>query len=272
MNSKVPGLDSDDRGHGGRVTRRRAGIVMMAAVVVVSLSVGFSGAAVASAVTRTTPRPTGPEPKGTLPTVTGDAGVFTFGEVAIPPGQPGQLFVVLARPVDIDGHMPIVVRNNREHTVYDVRVTVAGADASGTEVGVAEYYIPTAGLEPGGWVFGQNAVPAPGLAEATNFQLQLGGSTEPTGFVGLDVTAAHVVDGVIEGTVVNPSSVALSDFILVDVACFDSSTITSYESVMPDLVLSRLGPGQAARFATTKPFDPGRCTAIAVHAIGVPEP
>jgi hypothetical protein len=168
--------------------------------------------------------------------------------------------------------MPIVVRNNRDVTVYDVSVRLLGSDASGTELGVAEYFILTDGLAPGDWVFGQNAVPAPGLAGATEFQLQLGGSEAPTGFVGLEVTRAELGGGgVIEGTVVNPSPVTLSDFIVIGVACFDSTTITSYESVMPDLVFSRLGPGEAAHFATTTPVDPAACTAIAVHAIGVPE-
>jgi hypothetical protein len=271
MSSNLARLDPADRGHGGWATRRRAGTALVT-VVVVSLAVASAGGEpVTMAVTGST------SPPGSKPTLTvapaggGGTGVFTFGDITIPPGEPDQLLVVLGGRIDDEGHLPIVVRNNREGTVYDVYVGVVGYDASGTEVGVADYFIPTAGLAPGDWVFGQNAVPAPGLAEATNLQLELGGSGEPAGFVGLDVTAAEVVGRMVEGTVVNTSPVTLSDFILIDVACFDDSTITSYESVMPDLVLSRLGPGEAAHFATTTPIDPASCTAIAVHAIGMPE-
>jgi hypothetical protein len=139
VNSKLTGLGPAGLagpGHGRRVSRRRAAIVVTA--VAVSLAAASApGGPPTAAVTRSTSPPPEPKPVETLPAPNG-GGVFTFGEVAIPQGQPGQLFVVLARPADSAGHMPIVVRNNRDVTVYDVSVRLVGSDASGSELGVAE--------------------------------------------------------------------------------------------------------------------------------------
>ena len=127
-----------------------------------------SGADVNAAATTSTSSP-GAQPVGTHPA---NPRIFTVGDIEIPRGEPGQLSVVLAGRLNVSGYLPIVVRNNRDDTVYDINIVLSGSDASGAEVTVADNFIPTAGVSPGGWTFGQNGVAAPGLEEATNIQLQ----------------------------------------------------------------------------------------------------
>ena len=219
-----------------------------------------------STVASSTPSSTAPPPTA----IPGNGNMFTVGEIAIPPGEPGQLSVVLGGEVDDSGHQPIVIRNNRDHTVYDINVTVTATDASGAQVAVAEYFIQTAGVAPGGWTFGQNGTPAPGLSDATNFQLRLSGSPEPGDFVGLDVTAAQMSGDAIVGTVTNNSAVTLGNFNLVDVACFEGQQVTAYELAMAEAPLLRLLPGESAQFSTTIPIDPATCSSFAVYAVGLP--
>ena len=199
-----------------------------------------------------------------------DDQVFTVGEIEIPPGEPGQLSVVLAGRLNDSGHLPIVVRNNRDHTVYDIDVVVRGTDASGAEIAVAEYFISTAGVAPGEWTFGQNGVAVADLSEATDLQLQLAGSAEPGDLVGLEVTAAEIRDDAIVGTVMNDSDVVLGDVNVVNVVCFDGPQITDYQLAMAEPLLLSLGPGESARFATSIPIDATTCTAFAVYAVGLP--
>jgi hypothetical protein len=193
--------------------------------------------------------------------------MFTFGEIEIPSGEPGQLSVVLTGQLDESGHLPVVVRNNREQTMYDIGVLIIGTDTSGAEVATAEYFISTAGLEPGEWTFGQNAAAAPGLSEAANFQLQFSGSEEPVGFVELDVATAELIDDAIVGIVTNNSDSTLGNFNVVNVACFNGAQVSAYQLAMADA--QTLGPGASASFSTTIPIDPTTCPAFAIYALGV---
>jgi hypothetical protein len=125
-------------------------------------------------------------------------------------------------------------------------------------------------VAPGGCTFGQNAVAAPGLNEATNFQLQFSRSAEPGDFVGLDVTAEELRDDAIDGAGTNNSEVVVGDFNQVNVACSDSAQVIAYELAMAEPLIGRLGPGESAHFGTTIPLDPTTCTSFAVYAIGLP--
>jgi hypothetical protein len=219
-----------------------------------------------SAVATSTSSP-GAQPVGTNPA---NPRIFTVGDIEIPPGEPGQLSVVLAGRLNDSGYLPIVVRNNRDDTVYDINIVLRGSDASGAEVTVADYFIPTAGVSPGGWTFGQNGVAAPGLEEATNIQLQFSASAEPGDFVGLDVAAAELQGDAIVGTVVNDSGVVLGNFNMVSVACFDGTLVTAYEMATAEPLRGQLGLGESAHFGTTSPIDPTTCTSFAVYAVGLP--
>lgn len=266
MSNTIPRPVPLDRGH-GLWSPRRASTVLMAAAVV---SLTGTSAPSARAVDASS-RPTPPSNEPLVPAKTGAAQIFTSGEIALPVGEPGQLSVVLVGRLDESGHLPIVVRNNRDHTVYDIHVTLTGTGADGAEVGVAEYYIPTAGVAPGEWVFGQNGIASPGLAQASSLELAFSGSADPGDFVGFAVTAAHLVDGVVEGTVVNTSPVAVGDFVLVNVVCFDGPSVAGFRSAMAEVARSRLGAGEPAHFATTLPVDAATCTAFAIYAIGLPD-
>jgi hypothetical protein len=208
-----------------------------------------------------------PPPVPTAPNPDNDH-LFTFGDIQVPPGEPGELSVVAAGMLDESGYVPLVIRNNRDHTVYDVGVLLLGTDDAGAEVATAEYSIPTAGVAPGEWTFGQNAVAAPGLASAGSMQLQMSGSAEPGAFVGLDITSAELRRDAIVGTVQNMSQTVLGNFNHVNVACFDGSQITGYQLAPVDA--TQLAPGDSAGFATSLPIDPVTCTAFAAYAIGLP--
>jgi hypothetical protein len=189
-----------------------------------------SGADANAAVATSTSSP-GAQPVGTNPA---NPRIFTVSDIEVPPGEPGQLSVVLAGRLSVSG------------------------------------YLPTAGVSPGGWTFGQNGVAAPGLEEATNIQLQFSAATEPGDFVGLDVAAAELQGDAIVGTVVNDSGVALGDFNMVSVACFDGTLVTAYEMAMAEPLRGQLGLGESAHFGTTSPIDPTTCASFAVYAVGLP--
>jgi hypothetical protein len=217
--------------------------------------------------------PPGSEPDrmdGVAPTGGAPAGspMFVVGDITLGEPEPGAISVVAAGRLSDSGHLPIVIRNGRDGIVYDVRVVLTGLDAGGTEVGVAEYFIPTGGLAPGDWAFSSNAQAVPGLGQAQRVNLEFSGSSEPGDFVWLDVLAAELRDGAIVGTISNTSSVRLGDFNPVNVACFQGNAVTAYELTMAE-TLGGFGPGESAPFATEQPIDPATCPAYAVYAIGL---
>jgi hypothetical protein len=221
---------------------------------------GRSSTGVLPTTTQPPTVPTGPNPDNDH--------LFTFGDIDIPPGEPGALSVVAAGTLDESGYIPLVIRNNRDHTVYDVSVLLLGTDSAGTEVAAVEYSILTAGVAPGEWTFGQNAVAAPELADASSVQLQMSGSAEPGAFVGLVVTSAELREDAIVGTVQNTSETTLGNFNHVNLACFEGPQITDYQLAPVDA--AQLAPGDSAGFTTTLPIDPMTCTAFAAFAVGLP--
>ena len=147
---------------------------------------------------------------------------------------------------------------------------MTGSDANGVEIASADVLIATAGLAPGDWIFGQNAVASPGLADATDVGLGVHWSTDPgTVFVQLDIVTAEFADDAIVGTVLNGSDVVLGNFNLVNLLCFAGpQQPTTYQLAMVDA--QRLNPGESANFATTVPIDPAACTSFAAYGIGLP--
>jgi hypothetical protein len=254
------------------------GVVVFVAAVAVSSIAGSTTALVAapSVATTTTAPPGIPETTSPLITAEGSTSsdndhLFTVGDIQVPPGEPDTVSVLGGGQISEDGYVPLVARNNTEETIYEIQIALTGSDANGVEIATADVLIATGGLAPGDWIFGQNATGEPGLAEATNFGLDVNWSTDPATamFVALDIVAAEFADDAIVGTVLNSSDVVLGNFNLVNLLCFAGpQQPTTYELATADA--QRLNPGESATFATTIPIDPATCTSFAAYAVGLP--
>ena len=267
--------------------RHEVVVVFVAAVAVPSLAWSTTALVAAPIVATTTTAPPGtpkttPPPLTTVDPSTSSVGpstssvvvptsadndhLFTFGEIEIPEGRPGQLTVVLAETTDA-GDLILVVRNGRDEMVYTIAVAVTGTDDSGAETFSTIVVIETAGLGPGEWAFGR-ADGVPRLDQTTHYDVYFHDVGVPGDRVGLEVTSAEFRDDSIVGTVMNNSDVAAMDYIAVHLTCFQESEVTAYELVMAEA--QSLNPGESTNFATTIPTDSAGCTSFAAYGIGVP--
>jgi hypothetical protein len=210
-------------------------------------------------------------PRSTMPANPDNDHVFTFGDVEIPPGRPGQLSVVLAKSLDTSevvgdtSDLIVVVRNDRDEAVYTILVTITGTDESGAETFSTIVMIETAGLEPGEWTFGRKDL-VPRLDQTTHFDVFFHDLGQPGDFAELEVTGAVLRDDVIVGTVMNNANGPLVDSIAVNVICFHESEITAYPLATADA--QELRAGESSTFTTTRPIDSTTCTAFAIYAVG----
>jgi hypothetical protein len=199
-------------------------------------------------------------------TISDDGHLFIVGDIVPSEGEPGDVSVVGGSLIDPE-HLVLIVRNNRDTPVYDINISIWDPESPDQEI-IAEFFIPTAGLAPGDWVFGQNAVAAPGLDDLGRLRVGTNASDRPGDFVALDVTSAEVSGDVLIGTVTNSGVDAVGNFSIVSAACFNQSTPTDY--VAATLDVERLGPGETAQFRTD-PIDPTVCSSFAAYAVGLPE-
>ena len=190
--------------------------------------------------------------------------MFTSGEIEIPPGEPGQLSVVLGNTTDA-GDVMIVVRNGRNEAVPGVLVVVNGFDDAGELAFTVIVPIATV-LGPDEWAFGQAI--APNLDRTADFEVEFFDAGEIGEPVNLEVTDAELRDGVITGTVVNTSGVAVVDFVAVHVACFNEAQIVAAQDAAVDTEILR--SGESASFTTTL-IDPAACSSFAIYAGGFPK-
>lgn len=192
--------------------------------------------------------------------------MFIVGDVVPLEGEPGAVTIVGGSLVDPE-HLVLIVRNNRDTPVYDINISIWDPESPDQDV-IAEFFIPTGGLAPGEWVFGQNAVAALGLDDIGHLRVGTNASDQPGDFVALDVTSAEVSGDALIGTVTNNGVDATGNFNVVSAACFDQSRPTDY--VAATLDVERLGPGESAQFRTD-PIDPTVCGSFAAYAVGLPE-
>jgi hypothetical protein len=175
--------------------------------------------------------------------------------------------VAARRRPTLPGDVFLIVRNNRDTPVYDINISIWDPESPNQEI-IADFFIPTAGLAPGEWIFGQNALAAPGLDDIAHLRVGTIASDQPGDFVALDVTSAEVSGDALIGTVTNSGVDAVGNFNIVSAACFDQSAPTDY--VAATLDVERLGPGESAQFRTD-PIDPTVCGSFAAYAVGLPE-
>jgi hypothetical protein len=217
----------------------------------------------ASPVVGTAAPPPKPEPS------TDNDHLFTVGDIHIPQGgEPGEVSLVIGNPIG-EGHLLLILRNNGDRPVYEINVLLTGRDSSGEDV-TAEFFIPTAGLAPGEWIFGSNAIDAPGLDDLAEGQLRFDASEQPGSFVALDVTSAELRGDHIVGSVTNSGEVPVGNFNVVSVACFNESQPTDFTTTMLDV--QSLRSGESADFTTDVPVDPAACASFAMYAVGLPMP
>ena len=208
-----------------------------------------------------------------MPRTTGSGDVFTFGDIEIPPGQPGQLSVVLSQAIDTSDVMEgtddliVVVRNDRDVAVYSILVSITGTNESGAETFSSLVLMETAGVEPGEWTFGREDL-VPRIDQTSHFDLYFQDVGSPGDHVGLDVTHAEFSDDAIVGSLFNGLDEKPVDNVQVNVLCFHDSQITAYPLATADTQL--LGLGESANFRTTTPIDRTTCTDFAVYAVGQP--
>jgi hypothetical protein len=203
--------------------------------------------------------------QSTLPPNPDNDHLFTSGEIEIPPGEVGQLSVVLGNTTDA-GDLMIVVRNGRNEAVPGVLVVVNGFDDAGELTFNVIVPIEMV-LGPDEWAFGQAL--APNLDRTADFNVEFFDPGEIGEPVNLEVTDAELRDGVITGTVVNTSGVPVVDFVGVHAACFNESQIVAAQNAAVDAEVLRLG--ESAGFTTTAPIDPTTCSSFAIYAGGFPE-
>jgi hypothetical protein len=144
----------------------------------------------------------------------------------IPQGEPG-LSIVLAGPPSRFGAVPVVVRNNTDEPVYDIKISATARDEAGSVLGTgpgddfAPSYLPPGGIAFGRVLFGETP-----LDGATIEYLITGDDT--TGLIfsnrDLEVIEHNLVSGNVVGLMLNNHDTPV-ELINVAVICFDDAGI-----------------------------------------------
>ena len=187
--------------------------------------------------------------------------VYTLGDVAIPPGEPGVISIVLVGPPTDLGQLPVVVRNNTAEAVGSVEVNVIARDSAGGLVatGSDSGFWP-APLQPGQWAFGLLTFDAYRLAGGEQFEF----TTASRGVEYALGNAYTVVEAAIQpGTggetrvigILQNDSDETSGMGRLLIACFEGPLLTGIIDTFPDSI----GPGSTGGFTATAEGVPCFC-------------
>jgi hypothetical protein len=252
------------------------------------LSVAFTASLVASCSSGSTSAQPGPStvttsapaPSSTRPPAPALPRVSPFvrlsGPIELPKGEPGTLAVIAVGPLESEGAsnstvVPVIVRNNTSHAVYNVRAhAVASVRAATVNTGDSSGFAPFA-VRRGEWAFGWLLF-APQLPANAHLEISAAGSPKPPTngrHVDLDVASLVRKQGLsFAGTVSNPTTEPLSAPLRVWLACFDGSTPADV-FVVDDMSLAArtLASNQTAPFsADMTAFTSGTCATYALAA------
>lgn len=198
--------------------------------------------------------------------------LFISGNVAVPLGEgAGALEVVLEGPTD-GSSVPLIVRNNTDHPVYNVSVEGLARGADGSLVGSGSSLdLEPSTLQPGEWAIGSVYFDYDILDGTETFMFQTAYDTTP-GFlndVPLTVGEATLNESgfspVIVGILLNEGDVAAS-LPRVMIGCFgDDGTLLGVESGYGEA--DEVAPGGFTSFSADL-YDIDDCPNFAIAASG----
>lgn len=192
-------------------------------------------------------------------------GVFGTALELLPPGEPGELSIVVVGPYGEIG-VPIIVRNNTEETVYDLEILATIRDANGTLIAAEESAPRPSVLEPGAIAidrlpFWTDLPGPPPVGSTYAFEayttteaayLALAGVEHPVRTIPLEVNSAERSNSQIIGRAVNTSERPLTTGPTITVMCFtNAGEATEYYGASMEPPIQPIAVGVEFPFSTS---------------------
>lgn len=170
------------------------------------------------------PSPTVVSPTDAESSTDANPGLFGPGLEMLPPGEPGEISVVLVG--EYETWLPVIIRNNTAAPVSRVEVSAAAQSPAGELIGAGNSleFLPNV-VEPGEYAIGNVSFSFLDLPPDTSFEFTI--ESQPGDFETIlhdltVVSAIHQGDRIV-GEIENSSGVIIDDSAQVTFACMDSA-------------------------------------------------